>query len=625
MKTRLTIVLTSLCTVTASYAGPLAEAPLSVVTFVPSNVIFPLSVEFPTAVTAAYFGSSDYSSSKEYLGIFNPEKCYAYDTANSWFAPNAMATNRSCSNAWSGNFLNWATMTGLDEFRVAMTGGNRYVDTTTRTVLERTYLSDNQGSTGSNFPDKYPTAKSGAVPTAYESLTKIANIHMGVKMTVTNGGKNTDFYVRSVVCDPSVGGVDSLVKEHCTAYGAEPNYIYKPTGKIQKYGERMRFGVFSYFNSTSIDNAVMRSKAKFVAPNKWTASGATTNSNKEWDEATGILVTNPDPTDASASRGGAVSNSGVINYINKFGSSAQSYKTYDNFGKLWFEALRYLQGLPPTPDFFAKATIANGDGFPIITSWDDPVQYSCQKNFLMGMGDTHTWCDKRLPGAEFTSYANNQCRLITGTNGQLADQGSLSSDSDVDVSVWTDKIDAKETAVSNMSTSSIQNGASYNMAGLSYWAAYHGIRPMNNLTSHTPSTNPADNIKVKSFIIDVLENKDLGVNKQFWFATKYGGADSFDASGNPVDWSVKRTFSSPYPTFNNGDWPKTLLPAGDPEAMMAAVDAALATIDAESGTATSSAPRPGILRLNRVPGSMRIPRRMIPSRGVVTSRARFSM
>lgn len=258
--------------------------------------------------------------------------------------------------------------------------------------------------------------------------------------------------------------------------------------------------------------------------------------------------------------------------------------------------MRYLQGLTPTPDFYAKATTANSDGFPIITSWDDPVQYSCQKNFLMGMGDTHTWCDKRLPGAEFTNTANGQCNLITGTNGQLADQGSLTSDSGVDVSVWTDKIDAKESAVSNMSTSSIQNGASYNMSGLSYWAAYHGIRPKNNLTSHTPSNTPADNIKVKSFIIDVLESKDLGINKQFWFAAKYGGADSFDASGNPVDWATTRTFSSPLPTFS-GDWPKTLLPAGDPASMRAAVDSALATIAAESVSTTNPTPSVGNLAI----------------------------
>ena len=584
------------------WAGVLTETPLAINPTVPSNVIFPISVEFPTAVTASYFGTNDYSNRTEYLGIFNPDKCYEYQnvTGSEWFKPVAMATDRKCNNAWSGNFLNWASMTGLDQFRVAMTGGNRYRDTETETVLERTHMSDIpdesgqlQGGEGSNFPHKTPSAASlaGAVPTDFANVTRIVNLHNGVKMSIAYRNRNgnnatTTFYVRAVVCDQSVGGLAGMAKENCVPYGPESRRIYKPVGQIQKYGEKMRFGVFSYFISNSIDNAVMRSKAKFVAPRKWTASGSTDNPNKEWDAETGIFVTNPDPADAAASRGGAVANSGVINYINKFGKDARNYKRYDNIGKLWYESMRYLRGLPPTPDFYRGATRANGDGFPVITTWDDPVQYSCQKNFLMGMGDTHTWCDKRLPGGKFTSVGSAVC---SASAVQSADIGSLGGDADVNVAEWTDKIDALE-PVNNMSTGSIQNSASYYMAGLSYWAAYHGIRPANNLSSNTPSARPEENIKVKSFFIDVLENKDLGENRQYWFTAKYGGAGSFDAAGKPQDWSVKRSFSDPFPVRNNIDWPKTLLPAGDPQSMRAAVDAALSAIEAESAQLTGSTP-----------------------------------
>lgn len=70
---------------------------------------------------------------------------------------------------------------------------------------------------------------------------------------------------------------------------------------------------------------------------------------------------------------------------------------------------------------------------------------------------------KRLPGGLFTSTAN--CNVRTGSDSQLDDKGSLSSDSGVDVADWTTKIDDFETVI-NMSTASIQNGASYYMAGL---------------------------------------------------------------------------------------------------------------------------------------------------------------
>ncbi|QIL72040.1 pilus assembly protein PilY [Diaphorobacter sp. HDW4B] len=97
----------------------------------------------------------------KYYGYFDPTKCYTY--TNSRFEPNAVATVSTdgryvCggSNQWSGNFMNWATMTRLDVIRKMLYGGKRSTDTATATkdasglitavtssltVLERTNLS----------------------------------------------------------------------------------------------------------------------------------------------------------------------------------------------------------------------------------------------------------------------------------------------------------------------------------------------------------------------------------------------------------------------------------------------------------------------------------------------------
>lgn len=151
----------------------------------------------------------------------------------------------------------------------------------------------------------------------------------------------------------------------------------------------MRFGVLRA-KSISIDNAVMRSKAKFVAPNKWTASGSTSNANREWDEATGVFVINPDPTEAEnlARRSRQQFRRNQLHQQVRQGF--EGLQKIRQFRQTLVRSLRYLQGLAPTADFYQAVTLANGDGFPMITSWDDPVLYSCQKNFVMGMGDTHT-------------------------------------------------------------------------------------------------------------------------------------------------------------------------------------------------------------------------------------------
>ena len=132
-------------------AGALADVPLSLKASVPPNVLFAVSVSFRPPIPLPSREPMT-TSSFEYLGLFDPDKCYLYDTSNSWFSPSNKTANRTCTGGWSGNFLNWATMTGLDEFRFAMTGGNRYRDLADLTVLERTYQ-DGQGGT-SNFPNK---------------------------------------------------------------------------------------------------------------------------------------------------------------------------------------------------------------------------------------------------------------------------------------------------------------------------------------------------------------------------------------------------------------------------------------------------------------------------------------
>lgn len=80
-----------------------------------------------------------------YYGYFDPTKCYAYESESGTFVPKAFAVERACNFAdsagrWSGNFLNWATMTRIDVVRKMLYGGYRYIDTPTETVLQLALL-----------------------------------------------------------------------------------------------------------------------------------------------------------------------------------------------------------------------------------------------------------------------------------------------------------------------------------------------------------------------------------------------------------------------------------------------------------------------------------------------------
>lgn len=85
-----------------------------------------------------------YKHSIDYYGYFDSYKCYDYDSGDKRFEPVSVTADKYCTGAddayWSGNFLNWVSMTRIDAIRKILFGGHRRVDTSTDTVLERTYL-----------------------------------------------------------------------------------------------------------------------------------------------------------------------------------------------------------------------------------------------------------------------------------------------------------------------------------------------------------------------------------------------------------------------------------------------------------------------------------------------------
>jgi type IV pilus assembly protein PilY1 len=93
-----------------------------------------------------------YDKNFRYVGYFDNAKCYQYNNAAGHFEPVANAVTdvdgftsdvpQYCPGAghWSGNFLNWSTMTRMDIIRHVLYGGYRSTDTDQETVLERAYL-----------------------------------------------------------------------------------------------------------------------------------------------------------------------------------------------------------------------------------------------------------------------------------------------------------------------------------------------------------------------------------------------------------------------------------------------------------------------------------------------------
>lgn len=80
-----------------------------------------------------------YKHSFNYYGYFDNGKCYSYDTASLQFEPESTTSDKYCNGNWSGNFLNWASMTRIDTIRKILYGGLRSSDTvdTTKTTTNK--------------------------------------------------------------------------------------------------------------------------------------------------------------------------------------------------------------------------------------------------------------------------------------------------------------------------------------------------------------------------------------------------------------------------------------------------------------------------------------------------------
>ena len=585
---------------------PLADAPIFATANVPGNMAFTLSVEFPTAISVANLG--DYADATAYLGYFDPAKCYTYQynsttPSSSYFKPSAFASGtngHSCSGAWSGNFMNWATMQTIDPFRWALTGGYRSVDQTAypQTILEKAWGS-NQGGTN-NFPFRGTSQPTGEnlSTSLISSLTPFTNwpafnsaiwsngnmmaFSAGTGYTNTgaafsladltsvngaNSAPNTAYrvYVRVSVCDTSTLGIAGL-ESNCVGYGTTSIVngntvysIYKPQGLIQQYSNQIKYAVVGYLNtdSTAVQGGVLREPMEFVGPTypQPLSTAVTTNPNAEWSSANGIMSPNPDPTTAN---GSGVSQSGVMNYINQFGeygasqylagnpsyaSNQNIYMTYDHVSEMYYAAIRYYENQGNVTQWLPQSgygtTATQLDGFPAVSTWADPIAYYCQNNFILGIGDDHTWTDYDVGGTtqagqNIGGHAPVPAAVVPGDTFNQAN-------------TWLYALQNLEGIPQTPWWGAGESGSTYYIAGLAYGAHVLDIRPDLGVKQNGTKISPISTIS--TYWMDVAEDQEVENLNPYYLAAKYGGFTV--PSGYSITNTVPLTLSEYDTTGNN--------------------------------------------------------------------------
>jgi type IV pilus assembly protein PilY1 len=673
----LTAIAVSLIIGSFSYAQVSMDNFCSIPPFVsaaaPPNVMVMLSVETPMqgalhpdvtcGYTAGVYGcapstcqstdaggrsiSNCYDNSKNYSGYFNPVKCYTY--SSSTFTVSGNASSHQCSGAWSGNFLNWATMTALDGFRGTLTGGTRSGitggDTATSTILlgarETLYTDSANRRLGHSW---FPLKKLSTNTNLYTPYAAGTTIYIGRHANGFSVCSSSDCKVNAnggsfTKGDPQTATTTSVtaaftlnikacasgnLESNCVAYGSN----YKPEGLIQQYETKMRFGLISYStdNNKGRNGGIVRSNVKWVsrtipygmlyhtdattaAPVECTTAAGCTNPVAEVQDTDGTFISDPDGF------GSGYTNSGVINYINKFGY-ANGYKSYDPISEMYYQAVRYFMNKGPSNStnayYCGDGLAVNDDGFPNLCNqtgytklqWRDPYLYPCQQGVVLAINDANPWCDKRIPGTAFTNAAqgNNNCVDSAG------DTGATDSDMPTGWSVtdWTNKVgkyefgssfslkvgcnldgtcdwSAAPKTVTNLGRVSgtfpyVAKNNSYYIAGLAYYAHTRDLR--NDLPGSQTLT---------TYLMDTQETNPqmlVGNTSMLYLAAKYGGFN--DKNGANADGDLVPDLTPEWDKDAQGFPDNYLLAAENPSDMINGFGKFFLDIISRSSSGTAS-------------------------------------
>jgi type IV pilus assembly protein PilY1 len=485
----------------AQTMGTYTSYPPVMATSVKAGALIMMSNDW-TGFTMGY--QAPYDDSIDYYGYFDPNKSYGYSNG-SLFYPyqvNTSTTNHYApSGYWSGNFLNWLTMSHGDFLRKALTGGRRGTDAVAMTRLERGDVSSHPWTkvyTGSDLSQLSPYSN----PTYQFKST-------GVNLQVISGRRIiATMHVEVEVCNASVS-----LEANCMQY---PTGNYKPQGILQHYKDKIDFGLMTYSHSKPDAGGVIRRNIGDISFEFSQANG---------QENSGIA--------------------GMIRYINNY-----TEKGWDPLGEMYFDALRFFKGLTTagaTPAFCP--TTNSDDGFPVFgcasnKPWEDPVKTWCQKNSIIILNDEYPSSDiQSIPGSPFSTFTSSDFNInagaltkavgdaegITGTNQYVGNLLGGLQDNKCNTTKFIDDLGK----VSGMCPSEGDSNASYLLAGLTHYAMTEDIRPDMPGDQHVRTYAIAFRASPGGYIVPPPPMNPI------WLAAKYGNFD--DKNGNklpdlPSEW-----------------------------------------------------------------------------------------
>lgn len=360
----------------------------------------------------------------DYFGYFDSNLCYA--PAADHLEPVSRTTDKKCGNSWSGDFLNYATMTRMDVLLTALYGGKRVIDTPTETRLRRVFVPLDNHTWGVEYTSEavngfrisdytpLPEPNSGLrhlFATNNKDLTDVPflrvrrNVDQRIwdwvdKESVQGDGlADIDLVIDVAVCKPG------FLEDFCQLY---PSGNYKPTGLLHEYGENnsMFFSLLTGSFNNNLQGGVLRQTVGSFGE-------------KEVDPVNGVF-TRAD---------GIVTTLDSLQIPNRFFRNTRQPDCPGNrdrdfvngecsswgnpVAEMMFEGMRYYAGEEqPSPDFITADGVDATLGLT-AADWDDPYSEDqsygqCSGAYQLVISDPAPSYDgDQLPGSDFLDYSGS--------------------------------------------------------------------------------------------------------------------------------------------------------------------------------------------------------------------------
>ena len=378
----------------------------------------------------------------DYYGYFDSHFCYQQLATH--LEPVGKTTDKKCFGLWSGDWLNYATMTRMDVLLAALYGGRRLIDTPTETRLRRAFVTWDAVTWGVEYTSvavngynisnytPYSLPASGTrhlfstnnyqqndVPWLRVRLDDTQVIYDWIDKEKIQGDGPADFNIQLdvTVCK------DGFLEEFCRRY---PSGSIKPTGLLHEFGENdsLYFGlVTGSYNNNLRGGVVRRNIGSFgsqeVNPDDGTylpVEGIVNTLNK-------IRIPN-DFVNQSGFRSARMRDCQDVTLRLLMNGECAAWG--NPIAEMMYEGLRYFSGSQQPTAAFSAAGEDPALGLSTAV-WDNPYDESkpygqCSGAYQLVISDPNpTYDSDDLPGSDFGLSPFTGSTLGTMHVGNIAD------------------------------------------------------------------------------------------------------------------------------------------------------------------------------------------------------------